>query len=247
MVKGPLLIGCAGWAIPATERSRFPQDGSLLERYAQVFSAVEINSSFYRPHRATTYSRWAASVPEDFRFSVKLPKAITHTARLVKAAAGLKQFYDECSHLESKLGCLLIQLPPSLKWDAKIASNFFHVLREITNVDVGCEPRHQSWFTAEASAILDEYHIGRVIADPSPISVEAASPSCVALRYFRLHGSPQMYYSSYAAEYLEKLDEQLVKEHSHGRTCWCIFDNTAAGAATRNGLELLDLLSRHTE
>ncbi|MFP5285145.1 MAG: DUF72 domain-containing protein, partial [Thermoanaerobaculia bacterium] len=70
------LIGCAGWSLPRSERDHFPGTGSLLERYASRFPAVEINSSFHRPHRTSTYARWSASVPAGFRFSVKVPKTI---------------------------------------------------------------------------------------------------------------------------------------------------------------------------
>ena len=78
-------VGTAGWALPVAFRDQFPADGSHLARYASVFGAVEINSSFYRAHLRSTYSRWAASVPEDFRFSVKMPKTITHSYRSVNA------------------------------------------------------------------------------------------------------------------------------------------------------------------
>jgi uncharacterized protein YecE (DUF72 family) len=74
----PVRIGTAAWSIPKKHAAPFPTAGSHLERYAAVFNAAEINSSFYRPHRAATYERWAASVPDDFRFAVKVPKAITH-------------------------------------------------------------------------------------------------------------------------------------------------------------------------
>ncbi|HEY9423039.1 MAG TPA: DUF72 domain-containing protein, partial [Thermoanaerobaculia bacterium] len=77
-----ILVGCAGWSLPRAEQAEFPETGSHLERYASRFGAVEINSSFHRPHRPATYARWSASVPASFRFSVKVPKTITHGLRL---------------------------------------------------------------------------------------------------------------------------------------------------------------------
>ena len=77
-----IRIGCAGWNLPKAHADAFPPEGSHLERYAGVFDSVEINSSFYRSHRAQTYARWAASVPPTFRFAVKLPCTITHAHRL---------------------------------------------------------------------------------------------------------------------------------------------------------------------
>ena len=81
-----IRTGTAAWSIPKEHAAPFPVAGSHLERYGAVLNAVEINSSFYRPHRTTTYERWAASVPEDFRFAVKVPKAITHEHRLKDVA-----------------------------------------------------------------------------------------------------------------------------------------------------------------
>src|SRR4051794_13597269 len=105
-------IGTAGWSIPAAFADHFPAQGTNLERYAARFSAVEINSSFHRPHRPATYARWAASVGPDFRFAVKLPKVITHAARLVDVDAALDRFVAEINGLGAKLGPLLVQLPP---------------------------------------------------------------------------------------------------------------------------------------
>src|SRR5881397_2217283 len=111
--EGARLVGCAGWGLHKDVASRFPPDGSQLERYAAVFPAVEINSSFYRPHQPQTYARWAASVPEAFRFSVKLPRTITHDAKLRGIDELLDRFAREAGELGPKLGCVLVQLPPS--------------------------------------------------------------------------------------------------------------------------------------
>nr|WP_283243494.1 DUF72 domain-containing protein [Corallococcus exiguus] len=126
-----------------------------MERYARVLPAVEINSSFYRPHRPGTYARWRDSVPETFRFAVKVPKVITHELRLRDAREPLERFLGEAGHLEAKLGCLLVQLPPSLQHERETARAFFQSLRERTAVDVVCEPRHRTWFTDEARQVLD--------------------------------------------------------------------------------------------
>jgi uncharacterized protein YecE (DUF72 family) len=112
-------IGCAGWSIPKIYSDDFPSEGSHLQRYSGRLNAVEINSSFYRPHRRATYLRWSETVPANFRFSVKMPRSITHDARLVAAGQRLNRFFDEISALEQKLGCVLIQLPPSatsIRW-----------------------------------------------------------------------------------------------------------------------------------
>ena len=149
-----VYVGTAGWSLPREAQPHFPAEGTHLTRYAARFPAVEINSSFYRPHRPATYARWAESVPEDFRFSVKVPKAITHTARLADAEALLDAFLAEASALGAKLGCLLVQLPPSLAFDEETAGAFFRALRERYEGPVACEPRHPTWFDAPAEALL---------------------------------------------------------------------------------------------
>ena len=95
----------------------FPADGSGLERYAAIFSCAEINSSFHRVHRTSTREKWRDSVPEGFRFAVKLPKTVTHQARLVGADLLVEAFLAEAGLLGSRLGVLLVQLPPSLALD----------------------------------------------------------------------------------------------------------------------------------
>ncbi len=234
-----MLIGCAGWTIPRADAEAFPASGSHLERYAARFPAVEINSSFHRPHRPATYARWRDSVPDAFRFSVKLPKAITHTRRLVDASQALGAFLAEAGHLEEKLGCLLVQLPPSLAFDAMVAGGFFAGLRDRFAGAVACEPRHPSWFAADADGLLGGLRIARVAADPARVPAAAEPGGWRGLIYRRLHGSPRMYYSPYPEECLDRLAAQLAAEAAAGVPAWCIFDNTAAGAATANALSLL--------
>ena len=123
-----IRVGCAGWSLPKEYSDRFPAEGTHLTRYAARFPAVEINSSFYRPHRPATYSRWAASVPADFRFSVKVPKVATHERRLVDVDDVLDSFLAEATQLGDRLGPLLVQLPPSLTFSAEIADGFFAAL-----------------------------------------------------------------------------------------------------------------------
>src|SRR5690348_12631727 len=105
-----MRIGAAGWSIPRQIAAEFPTEGSSLERYAARFSAAEINSSFHRPHRISTWERWRDSVPGDFRFSVKLPKVITHQAKLQPSADLVTNFLDQAHTLGEKLAVLLVQL-----------------------------------------------------------------------------------------------------------------------------------------
>lgn len=240
-VHSSLFLGTAGWSLAREQWAAFPSEGSQLQRYAGRFDAVEINTSFYRPHRPATYAKWAQSVPEAFRFCVKVPKQITHERRLVDCDELLARFMSECGQLGEKLGCLLIQLPPSLAYDPVSAAAFLTALRARHAGWVAIEPRHRSWLDAEA--LLERERIARVAADPAPFPAAAEPGGWPGFRYYRLHGSPRIYYSAYDADWLGQLAARLAERQRKGVTCWCIFDNTASGAATANALDLQSLLA----
>ncbi len=241
-MKQSLYIGCAGWAVPKPYAQHFEATGSHLERYARVFSAVEINTSFYRPHQTKTYARWAESTPADFRFAVKVPKEITHSSRLISTEAALDRFLEECTGLGEKLGPLLVQLPPSLKYDSDTVAEFFTILRDRFFGAVVCEPRHLTWFTPQADEMLSRYRIARVAADPALTPSAAAPGGWNGLAYYRLHGSPKIYYSDYSVAYLQALAQSLTDAAARAVPVWCTFDNTAEFAATGNALDILERL-----
>jgi uncharacterized protein YecE (DUF72 family) len=239
----PVLVGTAGWSIPREQQARFPEGGSHLERYAGVFAAAEINSSFHRPHRPSTYVRWAETVPAGFRLCAKLPKAVTHTQKLMDVEPLLDVFLAEAAGLGEKLACLLVQLPPSLAFDAPAADAFFRALRDRFPRSVACEPRHPTWFGGEAAALLAEHRVARIAADPARVPEAAVPGGWSGLRYWRLHGSPRMYYSSYPPESLAALAADLRASAASGAETWCIFDNTASGAAAGDALDVLARLA----
>lgn len=244
-----LRIGTAGWSIPRAEAEAFPGDGSHLQRYGRVLRCVEINTSFYRPHRRETYARWAAATPADFRFSVKLPRAITHDGRLRGARAALTQFLDEASALGDRLGVLLVQLPGSFAFDARPVGAFFRLITQLSDVPVVCEPRHASWWTPAAERLLRAARISRAAADPAVVP-DAALPGgwlgpdddgAGAVLYRRWHGSPRLYWSSYEPEWLQSRADELLRWSPDAQQ-WVILDNTASGAAMTNVLQLQDML-----
>lgn len=238
------FLGCASWSLPRDVQERFPGEGQHLQRYAARFPAAEINSSFHRPHSRATYERWAASVPASFRFAVKLPKAITHERRLEGCEALLEEFLLQCAGLRERLGCLLVQLPPSLALDEPIASSFFAMLRERWAGPVSAEPRHASWFDQRGDALLARYEVARVLADPVRHPGGERPGGWRGLTYLRLHGTPRTYYSSYPEPLVAALGRRIAVALRAGETVWCIFDNTASGAATHNALALQQCLEK---
>ena len=234
-------IGTAGWAIPLSVGDAFPAEGSGLERYASRFSCAEINSTFHRLHRPATLARWAEGVPPDFRFSAKLAKTITHQAKLADCEPLLDPFLDQLAGLGEKLEIILVQLPPSLAFDPEREGRFFDALARRTPATLACEPRHASWFEPAADSLLAERRIARVAADPVRVAQAAQPGGWRGLSYFRLHGSPVPYRSSYDDGRLETYADAIAAEPAE--RVWCIFDNTASGAAAGDALKLQDLLA----
>jgi uncharacterized protein YecE (DUF72 family) len=230
-----VYIGTAGWNIPRAHKERFPLDGSGLQRYSARLNAAEINTSFYRPHAPAIYERWAAAVPPGFRFSVKIPKVITHERALLRAREPLDRFLGEIAGLGRKLGPLLIQLPPSHAFDPRRTARFFELLRGRHEGGVVCEPRHQTWTSDAATRLFVKFRIARVAADPPRAAGLEAPGGWPGLIYYRWHGSPRPYFSPYSLEQLRVLAVKLSGEQVHS---WCIFDNTGSGSAAGNALDL---------
>ncbi len=241
--SGMPKIGCAGWSIPSRYAAHFGPGESALARYATRFEVAEINSSFYRPHQRTTYARWAATVPSEFRFSVKLPRTISHDSGLVGVGPLLDRFLDEVGGLGRTLGALLLQLPPSLALDTRRAGSFFRALRRRTPVPVVCEPRHASWFSAQAEALLQRHAISRAAVDPARVAAAALPGGAQGWRYWRWHGSPRMYYSDYPDAALANLAAHVVQHPGQAHAPWVIFDNTAHGFAIANALRLKEIVT----
>jgi uncharacterized protein YecE (DUF72 family) len=242
--KPNITIGTAGWSLPRDPHSPLTPDRSSLTRYAEIFRGTEINSSFHRQHRTSTYLRWAASVPDDFRFSVKMTKRITHVQRLVGTEDLLGEFLEETAALGERRACLLIQLPPSLAFVPTDVDRFLDALRSRYAGDAALEPRHESWFSVASAKTLERYRVARVAADPARVP-EAADPGAWSgLAYWRLHGSPQIYRSSYSGAQLSDLAMRIERAQRVARTVWCIFDNTASSAAAANAAALQRLVPK---
>lgn len=236
-----MFIGTAGWNIPKTSAEKFPSDGSHLQRYSRILNAAEINSSFYREHLAKSYLRWASEVPEEFKFSVKLAKSLMHDCDLKPKAKDLYASLDNILHLGGKLGVILIQLPGSMEFNLKTAERFYGLLRKKYRGPLALEARNTSWINRDSQELMLDYEISKVAADPErcpggPIKLM----KCGGITYYRLHGSPIIYRSSYSKSYLKKLAKDLYGLEN----VWCIFDNTTFGVATENALDLIRI--RHT-
>jgi uncharacterized protein YecE (DUF72 family) len=166
-----------------------------------------------------------------------MPRSITHECALRHAAAEVSEFFSGIEALQPKLRAVLIQLPPSLEFSAAAVRAFFKSVPRLRGVHLVCEPRHASWFAHPADALLERLDVSRVATDPSAFATASHPGGSRSFNYFRWHGSPRMYYSSYSDTQLQALAASV---RAVRRTeAWCIFDNTALHAAWDNAAALL--------
>ncbi len=240
-MKSRLFIGTAGWNIPSSTRDHFPQEGTHLQRYADVFQCVEINSSFYRDHQPKTYEKWANLTPSSFRFSVKLNQRFTHETEKF-AAEDLSSAMAGYGELGEKLAVLLLQFPVGKPFDPFFLENLFECIRQSYFGTVVIEPRNPNWNCPEALELMKIYNVSKVIADPERCDFGKRSfIDYGGLSYLRYHGQPVIYRSSYGDDVLKELKEKIL--HSP-RDIWCIFDNTTFGHATENAIKLASMTAR---
>ena len=231
-----IRVGTAGWSIPRATASLFGSAGTHLERYSRRLDCAEINSSFHRPHAETTYAKWGKSTPPGFRFAVKMPRTITHELKLQNAREPFITFLAQTDGLADKRGPLLFQLPPSLVFDGSVVTAFLDMVRRLYDGPIVCEPRHATWFSPLVASLLERYRVSRVAADPPPVPDATTPAGWARVAYFRQHGSPRTYWSRYDEHAIAALAAAIGR--STADQVWCVFDNTASGAALENAWDL---------
>jgi uncharacterized protein YecE (DUF72 family) len=232
-----IRVGLAGWSNPPAKRLERVAGQTHLSYYAAHFSCVEVNSSFYRPHQSATYARWRDQTPAQFRFSVKMPRSITHEGHLKGCAAEVERFYKGIAALQPKLAVVLVQLPPSLAFDRRSAQAFFKAVPRPRGTKLVCEPRHSSWFTSAVDRVLRDAGVSRVAADPARYPGAQIPGGVSRFAYFRWHGSPHLYYSKYSEAQLAAFAAAVAG--TKATETWCVFDNTARHAAWDDALQFI--------
>jgi uncharacterized protein YecE (DUF72 family) len=236
-----VFVGTSGWSLARGVAPGSKPGASGLERYAEYFNSVEVNSTFYRLPRPQTVQRWRDSTPDGFRFAVKVPRSLTHEARLVDVDAQIVELCELFSGFGSKLGALLVQLPPSLQFEREVVAPFLEQFARAAPAAVVLEPRHVSWFRDDVDQLLIDHRVARVAADPACCPAAARPGACPDIVYYRWHGSPRKYFSAYTPEAIASLASQLLDARQTlgaRREIYCFMDNTGLGAAAVNALSL---------
>ncbi|MGZ4970125.1 MAG: DUF72 domain-containing protein [Methylobacter sp.] len=241
---GHVYIGTSGWSYPEWQ-GRFYSGvarKNWLRFYAQHFSAVEINGTFYRLQSPGTFKKWFDETPPTFRFALKANRYLTHNRKLLDPLPSIRIEKSHAEALGDKLAVVLWQLPPSLKKDIELLKQFIDALQQWPEVRHSIEFRHKSWFNDQTADCLAQAEIAICLSDAAtwPIWDRVSSN----LVYIRLHGHTQTYVSSYGESELAYWAERLARWTGQGKEVHVYFDNTAECAAPVNALALQTMLDK---
>lgn len=246
-----IYIGTSGWHYNHWLGSFYPTDVKgykELTYHAQHFNTVENNSSFYRVASEGTYKTWARMTPDDYKFSMKVNKLITHNYRLkltgeVKERVGF--VLNATQILQDKLGAIVIQLPASFKFDVPTLETFLKFFRQQVDgqtykFDIAIEFRNKHWFTDEVYKVLRKYDVALVAGQSSRYPEVREVTADIA--YIRMHGPEKLFASSYNAEQLQDWATYIKSISRKVRRIYVYFNNDFHGYAIDNAKELMKLL-----
>lgn len=228
--------GCSGFYNRHWKGVFYPEDLPRKEWftfYSGHFNALELNVTFYKFPTVRTLGNWYKKSPEDFLFAVKAPRLITHYKKLNDCSRELEEFYHACdAGLEEKLGCVLFQFPPSFKYSSEALDLVLKSMKsEFTNV---VEFRNESWWNDSVYEAFRSKNITFCSVSHPKLTEEIITTSPTA--YIRLHGNPQIFYSSYSDQYLQILHDTLIRK-SDIENAFVFFNNTASTAGILNAQE----------
>lgn len=231
------FVGTSGWSFNNWRGIFYPENlpkSEWLKFYSNFFNCVEVNSTFYRNFAQSTYKKWVKSVPDDFRFILKVPKEVTHNKRLISVQQDIFTFLESIQPLGSKLGLVLLQFPPSFKIEFHSFMEALQTFQEKVNVAI--ELRNIYGFAQDTIEILINNNYTIVNADSPKIKMSHLLTS--QTMYYRLHGKPELHKSSYSNSELQELVDILFALKSRIKDAYIIFNNGLIGNSIFNGIEI---------
>lgn len=246
--KGILRIGTSGIALPGSKQS-FPAEFQLKSRlnyYSSLFNTLEVNSTFYKIPLQSTLEKWSSDVPENFQFSVKLWREITHVKQLIINLDNIDTFFCNTNNIGNKRGCLLVQFPASIT--ANFSTQVEHILLKLQQSDFenkwrkAIEFRSVSWYNSPTYEILDQYDCTMVLHDmPKSKTLETNQQS--KFTYFRFHGPMGDYRGSYTNSFLLEQADKIRTLLIEGKDVYAYFNNTM-GNAFENAMSLKAMVEK---
>ncbi len=241
--KIKFYAGTSGLLLPVPNKLFYPgefRDKTRLTYYGSLFNSIEINSSFYKVPMASTVARWATEVPENFRFTFKLHRGITHQKGLIFNPAEISSFMKTISAVGNKKGCLLIQLPPSIKiGDKNQLLKLLEIIKDSNATDgwgLSIEFRDNSWYTESIYDLMSKLGIAIVIHD-MPKSKTPSKEESQTIVYIRFHGPAGDYRGSYEYELLQHYRQNICSWLKEGKQVFLYFNNTI-GDAMKNLIDI---------
>jgi uncharacterized protein YecE (DUF72 family) len=240
-----LRIGCSGWNYRTWRGTFYPAElppARWLAYYATTFDTVEANGTFYRLPSGETFAAWATQTPPGFVMAVKASRFLTHLKRLREPEEPLHRLLDRARQLGSRLGPILYQLPPQMRFDLDRLASFLALLpsrppgpsrRRLRHV---VEFREPSWYREETFALLRRHQVALCLHDKR--GAECDGPVVGPIVYVRFHGTSGHYQGSYGPAALERWATRLAAEHRAGRDFYAYFNTDPAAVATANAASL---------
>ena len=249
-------IGCSGWNYVAWRGHFYPAElpaSQWLERYASSFDTVEVNNTFYRLPEAYTFAAWRSQTPSRFVMAVKASRYLTHLKRLKDPAEPLTRLFARCSHLGSKLGPVLYQLPGNFHRDLERLESFLQALpqgqqlntvRRHRTIRHVIEFRHPSWYVSETFALLERYGVTLCLHDK--LGAAITEPAVGPVFYVRFHGTSGHYAGSYDNRTLASWAARIAEQMQGRRPVYAYFNNDPDAVATENAMTLKRLVQRRS-
>ena len=240
-------IGTSGWSYKKWIDIFYPKNLkpiAYLQYYAQYFDTTEINTTFYHTPRVSSSENWVKQVPPGFTFCAKMNRYITQLKRLKDPEEPLQRFFTAIEPLHSVSGPILIQLPPSLRFNYDVTEYFYSVLRrEYNHYQFALEARHTSWFDNDSLNLMTKYNIAFVISQSGNVFPYAEFVTDTNI-YVRFHGPAALYASPYSYEMLDSYAEKFVHWIKEGHVIWAYFNNDVNGYAVHDAQLLKDIISK---
>ena len=237
---GPKIhIGTSGWNYDHWKGLFYPKDcpkSKWLEFYAKHYGTVEVNSTFYRLPKPQVFENWRKRTPDNFLWSVKSNRYITHIKRIKDVEEPLERFFSAAELLDEKLGPILFQLPPNLAFDEAVFKDFCRYLKG--NHLYTLEIRHTSWVQEGVIDLLKDNNIALCISDTAGRYPYVEEDTATFI-YIRLHGSKELYISEYSEVELQTIARKI---RDRSKDTYIYFDNDYAGYALKNAKRLKEIL-----
>lgn len=238
------IIGCSGFMYDGWRGVFYPEElpqKKWLSFYVEKFDALELNVTFYRLLKKEAFERWYKETPQNFSFSLKGSRFITHVKKLKDVELPLSTFFNTTAPLVEKLEVVLWQLPPNLKANLKVLKEFIEALKPYP-VRYAFEFRHKSWITNKVFKLLSASNIAICMAD-WPAFIDDL-PLTADFVYIRRHGKGGSYSTYYTTEELKKDAKRIKAYMKQGKDVYIFFNNDAFGYAPKNALELKAILEK---